>query len=279
MLSVLFGFASAASWGSGDFVGALASRRIGSIRATLYGEVIGLVLLIAAFPFIHETAMTWTELGLSVVAGGIGAAGLVVLYDAMAASPMSIAAPVSGLLSALLPVAVAALTEGLPGPTTLAGFALALLAVWLISQSADAARHPLVRLADLRLPLLSGAAFGVYFILMHAGSRHAVVGPMIAARCAGAVTVAVMAAVRGELHWPERTVWALLAANAAGDIGGNAFFILAGQVGRLDVAAVLGSLYPGVTAILAWLLLREKVTRPQFAGILAALAAIVLIAL
>ncbi len=279
MLSVFFGFLSAASWGTGDFAGGLASRRASAYRATLYGEVFGLILLLAAAPFIHETAMTWTDWAWSLAAGAIGAAGLALLYRALAEGQMSLAAPVSALMAAVLPVVAGALTEGLPGPATLTGFALALLAVWLVSQGEGASKKAFLRLADLRLPLLSGVGFGIYFILMHQGSRQAVIGPMIAARCAGTVTLLAIAAARGEVRWPQRSLWPLVIANAAGDIGGNTFYILAGQAGRMDAAAVLGSLYPGMTVILAWLFLHEKVTRPQFAGILAALAAIVLIAL
>jgi drug/metabolite transporter (DMT)-like permease len=277
VLSVIFGFISAASWGAGDFVGGLASRRASAYRATLYGEVFGLALLLAAAPFIHEAGMTWTDWGWSMAAGAIGAAGLALLYRALAEGQMSLAAPVSALMAAVLPVIAAALTEGLPGPATLAGFALALLAIWLVSQSEGASKKALVRMADLRLPLISGVCFGIYFILMHQGSQQGVLWPMIAARCAGAATLLVIAAGKGELRWPQKTLWPLVALNAAGDIGGNAFYILAGQAGRLDVAAVLGSLYPGMTVILAWLFLHEKITRPQAAGILAALAAIVIL--
>jgi drug/metabolite transporter (DMT)-like permease len=279
LLSILFGFISAASWGGGDFVGGLASRRAGAYRATLYGEVFGLAVLLAAAPFIHEAGMTWADWGWSLAAGAIGATGLALLYRALAEGQMSIAAPVSALMAAVLPVIAGALTEGLPGPATLAGFGLALLAVWLVSQGEGASKAALIRMADLRLPLLSGVCFGIYFILMHQGSQQGVLWPMIAARCAGAASLLVITAGRGELRWPGRPLWPLIALNASGDIGGNAFYILAGQAGRLDVAAVLGSLYPGSTVILAWLFLHEKITRLQAAGILTALAAILLIAL
>jgi drug/metabolite transporter (DMT)-like permease len=279
MLSALFGLISAASWGAGDFAGGLASRRSSAARATLYGEVFGLVLLLAAVPFVGGWYMPWADWAWCLAAGALGAYGLSLLYRALVDGQMSVAAPVSALLAAVLPVAVAALTEGLPGPLVLGGFVLALAAIWLISQSEGAARQFRVRLADLRLPLFSGMCFGAYFVMIHQGSQHAVLAPLIAARCAGSVTLVILNATRRELRWPERPLWPLIVANAAGDIGGNAFFILAGQVGRMDVAAVLASLYPGTTVILAWIFLHEKITRPQFLGLLAALAATVMIAL
>jgi uncharacterized membrane protein len=279
MLSALFGLLSATSWGAGDFFGGLASRRSSAARATFYGEVFGLVMLLAVAPFFGGLGMPWTDWAWSLVAGATGAFGLSILYRALVEGQMSVAAPVSALLAAVLPVTLAALTEGLPGPLVLAGFALALIAIWLISQSEGASTRFHMRLADLRLPLLSGVCFGAYFILIHQGSRHAVLAPMIAARCAGSLTLLVLNLARRELSWPERPLWPLILANALGDIGGNAFYILAGQVGRMDVAAVLGSLYPGMTVILAWIFLHEKISRPQFLGILAALAATAMIAL
>jgi len=279
MLSALFGLLSATSWGAGDFVGGLASRRAGAARATFYGEALGLLLLLAVAPFAGGLVMPWTDWAWCLVAGAIGAFGLSLLYRALVEGQMSVAAPVSALMAAILPVVVTALTEGLPRPLVLGGFALALAAIWLISQSEGASRQLHVRISDLRLPLLSGVCFGAYFILIHQGSRHAVLAPMIAARLAGAVTLMILNLARGELRWPERPLWALVLMNAIGDVGGNAFYILAGQVGRMDVAAVLGSLYPGMTVILAWIFLHEKISRPQFFGILAALAATAMIAL
>jgi drug/metabolite transporter (DMT)-like permease len=99
---------------------------------------------------------------------------------------------------------------------------------------------------------------------------------LIAARSGGAITLTAFTAAKGHLRWPEAPLWPLVSLNAVGDIGGNAFYILAGQAGRLDVAAVLGSLYPGTTVILAWLVLHERLTHAQWIGVLAALGAIVL---
>ena len=104
----------------------------------------------------------------------------------------------------------------------------------------------------------------------------ATVWPMMAARSAGSVVLFFFAAANHQLGLPNRHIAPLVLLNAAADIGGNTFYILSGQVGRLDVAAVLGSLYPGTTVLLAGLLLHERLNRSQWAGILAALGAIVL---
>jgi glucose uptake protein GlcU len=279
LLTIIFGILSAASWGAGDFAGGLATRRASVYQAALYGEALGVVLLLAAVPFIHEPAMPWTLWILDMVAGAIIAIGLMIFYRALAVGQMSVAAPVSALMTAGLPVVVTAWIQGLPSPITLAGFALALLAVWLVSQSGGSSKKALVRLADVRMPLIAGLFFGFYFILIHMGSQHAVLWPLIAARAAGTIIVLVICAFQGEVRIPQKTVWSLIALNAFWDVGGSAFYILAGQVGRMDVAAVLGALYPGITVILAGIILREKLTRVQVGGILVALVAIVLMTL
>jgi drug/metabolite transporter (DMT)-like permease len=276
LTSILYGFLSALSWGAGDFAGGIVSRRAGVYRAAFYGEAAGLVLLLVAILVIQEPVPGWPALGWSAVAGAIGSMGLLMLFRSLAEGQMSIAAPVSALMAAVLPVLASALTEGLPGSMKYVGFALALAAIWLISQGEGHQKKLHLHLADLRLPLISGVCFGVYFILMHQGSHAATVWPMLAARGAGMVVLFFFAAAQRQLSWPVRRTAPLVFLNAVGDIGGNTFYILAGQAGRLDVAAVLGSLYPGTTVLLAGVLLHEHLSRLQWAGILAALGAIVL---
>jgi len=279
MLSALLGLLSATSWGTSDFFGGLASRRSSAVQATFQSETLGLLMLLCLLPFTGLPVMSWADWAWCLAGGAIGAYGLEMLYRALSEGQMSVAAPVSALMAALLPVAVAAVTEGLPRPLVLGGFVLALASIWLISQSRDASPHIHIRLADLRLPLLAGVFFGAYFIMIHQGSQHSLLGTLIVARTAGSLTLLGLNLARGTLAWPKRPVWAFITVNALGDIGGNALYILAGHAGRMDVAAVLGSLYPGMTVVLAGLVLHERLTRAQVLGILAALAATAMIAL
>ena len=276
MLSSLFGLLSALTWGTGDFTGGIVSRRAGAYRAAFYGEAAGLIFLAAMLLVVREPVPAWSALGWSAAAGVIGSLGLLMLFRAFADGQMSIAAPVSALMAAVLPVIASSMNEGFPGPAKYVGFALALAAIWLISQGEGHQKKLHLHLADLRLPLFSGVCFGIYFILMHQGSRTSTVWPMVSARSAGAIFLFAFAIAKRELSWPGKSIVPLVFLNAAGDIGGNTFYILAGQVGRLDVAAVLGSLYPGTTVLLAGLLLHERLNRLQWAGILTALAAIIL---
>jgi drug/metabolite transporter (DMT)-like permease len=279
MLSIFYGLTSAIVWGAGDFTGGLASRKAGPYRTVMLSEAFGLLLVLAAALLTGAPVPAWPDLAWATLAGALGCSGLTLLYKSFADGQMSIAAPVSALTSAALPIAAGTLLEGFPGALKLAGFALALAAIWLISRDYGPARPAQIHLRDLRLPLIAGFFFGLYFILMDRGTQSTVLWPMIASRAAGSLVIALYVLSRGGPLLPERRTWPLIALNAVLDIGGNALYILSARAGRLDVAAVLGSLYPGSTVLLAWLLLKEKINRWQAAGILAALIAIVLMTL
>jgi drug/metabolite transporter (DMT)-like permease len=191
---------------------------------------------------------------------------------------MSIAAPVSALLAAALPVVVGIFREGFPEWTTFIGFGFAFLAVWMISRGEGGIKDVITHLTDLKLPLLAGIGFGLYFVLMHeATNTGATIWPMVASRLGGLMMVTVyMFITRSAWKVEDSSAWPIITLNGILDLSGNLFFILAGQLGRLDVASVLSSLFPGSTVLLAWIFLKERLTRNQWIGILSALTAIVL---
>jgi drug/metabolite transporter (DMT)-like permease len=279
LLAILFGLTSAAAWGAADFTGGLASRRTGAYRAVFYGEALGLaVILVVAF-FVAQPIPDLPVWLLSMAAGALGTSGLLLLYHSMTKGLMSIATPVSALLAALLPVVIGSILEDPPGFLVILGFVFALAAVWLISQSQDGARDLLAHLADLRLPLLAGIGFGLYFVLMHSATRHATYWPMVASRTGGILILILYMTLSRQSWTPSQSAYSMIVLNGLLDIGGNLFFVLAGQAGRLDIASVLSSLYPGSTVLLAWIFLRERLSRTQWVGILAAFVAIVLFTL
>ena len=276
MLSILLGLTSAISWGAGDFTGGLAARRTGAYRAVFYGEFFGLILLLTVVVISPQPMPDVKSILLSIAAGALGTVGLMLLYSAMAQGKMSIAAPVSALLAAALPVIVGMITDGFPGYLTFLGFGFALAAIWLVSQSEDGVKDIFAHLADLRLPLLAGVGFGLYFILMNAATRETTLWPMVYSRGAGLLAMALFIIVRRDSFVTVRAAWPVMILNGILDVGGNFFYVLAGQAGRLDISAVLSSLFPGSTVILAWIILKERLTRTQWLGIVAALIAIIL---
>jgi drug/metabolite transporter (DMT)-like permease len=279
LISILFGLVSAISWGAGDFTGGLASRKTGAYRTVFFGEVIGSMIILVVALIVWQPVPAWPVWLISVAAGALGTTGLLLLYHSMTKGLMSIATPVSALLAAVLPVAIGSFTESLPTLLTFIGFIFALAAVWLISQSKDGVKNLLTHIADLRLPLLAGVGFGLYFVLIHAATRTATLWPMTASRMGGIIILTIYMTIRRETWKVEKGAWGLILLNGILDIGGNLFFVLAGQTGRLDVSSVLSSLYPGMTVILAWFILKERLSRTQWIGIIAAMIAIVLFTL
>ena len=277
-LSILYGILSALTWGAGDFAGGLATRKLGAYRAVFYADFIGLLALLLVVLFRPEEFPPISSLVIAGVAGMLGSVGLLVLYYSMAKGQMSIAAPVSALFAAALPVFVSAFTQGLPTVIQFIGFGMALTAVWLISQGNSLHRFHLDHLSDLRLPLLAGLGFGSYFILMHYATEgiSSTFWPMIASRTAGTLMLLVFILRQRQSFVIQRDAWSMVFANAILDVSGNFFYLLALRTGRLDIAAILSSLYPGATVILAWVFLKEKVSRVQWAGISIALIAIAL---
>jgi drug/metabolite transporter (DMT)-like permease len=164
-----------------------------------------------------------------------------------------------------------------PSTSTLIGFVLAFTAVWFISQTDVTSWR--FSLTDLRLPLLSGLFFGLYFLTLHRATLNAFFWPLTAARFAGFIALGLYALLARQPGLPPRDLWGFSIVNGVLDIGGNAFYVLAAQTGRLDVAAVLSALYPASTVLLAWIILKERITWTQTFGVVLAFVAIVLFTL
>jgi drug/metabolite transporter (DMT)-like permease len=280
LLSIIYGIASAATWGAADFIGGLASKRTSPYRVLFLAEIAGLIPFTTLALLTREPIPATLDLLWGAISSLIGLAGLTILYRALADGQMTIAAPVSALFAALIPVIFGFFTLGAPSLTTLIGFGLAFLAVWLISQANLSSWRFLLRgpgsLRDLRLPLLSGLFFGLYFIVIHRATLNAFFWPLVAARFAGFAAFGLYALLSRQPAMPPRDVWGFCIINGVIDIGGNAFYILSAQTGRMDVAAVLGALYPASTVLLAWFFLKERISWIQTFGVFLAFAAIVL---
>ena len=277
-LSIFYGILSALTWGAGDFAGGLATRKLDAYRAVFYADFLGLLALVLVVIVRPEEIPPVPSLLIAGLAGMLGSIGLLILYYSMAKGQMSIAAPVSALFAAALPVFVSAFTLGLPTLLQFAGFGLALSAVWLISQGDAHHRFHLEHLSDLRMPLLAGLGFGSYFILMHYATAgvSSTFYPMIASRTAGTIMLLFFVLQQGRGFGVPRSAWGVVIANGFLDVVGNFFYLLALRTGRLDIAAILSSLYPGATVILAWVFLKEKISFLQWTGIFIALLAIAL---
>ena len=276
LFAALLGLLSAASWGAGDFTGGLACRRAPVLGVLVAGQAVSASLVALAALGAGEAAPPAWALGWAVGAGVAGGVGLGALFRGLAVGRMGVVAPVSAVLSAAIPVVVDALGEGLPPPAKLLGFGLAAAGVWLVAAVPAGASAP--PRSGLGLALLAGLGFGAFLVLMHRAAAGGTWWPLAAARATtlGLALGAALALRRPPA--PPRAALPVAALSGVFDAGGNACFVLASQAGRLDVAAVLSSLYPASTVALAALLLGERPTRRQGVGLAAVLAAIALIA-
>ena len=270
--AVAFGLASAASWGAGDFSGGLASRRSPAAGVVVTSQAAGLVLLVVLAGATQEILPSASQIGWAALAGANGAFGLLALYSALASGRMGVAASVSGVVGAVVPVLVGMALNGSPGPVPVLGFVLAGVGVWLLTAADGGIARTGVR--ELALPFLAGVSFGLFLVFIHQAGGSTVLWPLAAARATSMSVLAALGGIMGTLRLPGRSALGLTALAGVLDTGGNAFFVLAAQAGRLDVASVLSSLYPASTVLLACVLLGEQLTGRQTIGAMVTLAAI-----
>jgi drug/metabolite transporter (DMT)-like permease len=272
---LFWGLASAASWGAADFGGGLASRRGNATGVVVVSQAVGLALLAGLALLLADPLPSLPDLLWGAGAGLAGGLGLLALYQGLALGHMGVAAPLAAVVSAGLPVLFGAVREGLPGVLQMSGFALALSAVWLLSRGPGPMR---LCFGELGLPLLAGLGFGLFLIVIDGASEQSVLWPLVAARLASLALLVPMALARRGGALPARRELPLVALVGLFDSGGNAFYALAAQTGRLDVAATLSSLYPASTILLARLILKERLAPQQWLGAAVALVAVLLIA-
>lgn len=271
--TVAFGLAASLCWGSGDFSGGLASRRANVTTVVVAAYTVGFFLLVGLALITRESFPQPMDLLWGALAGIAGVLGLLAFYSALATGKMGLAAPVSAMLTATLPVAFSAFITGLPSPLQLGGFALALLAIGLISRP-DGTEGSL---RGIGLALIAGLGFGCFFILISRVSPGAIFWPLAAARFVSVALLLLALRLRRQEVLPGKSVAPLITLTGVLDAVGNAFFVLAAHSGRLDIAAILSSLYPAATVLLAAIVLRERIQRIQATGVVLALLAIPLI--
>jgi len=279
---ILLGLTAAVLYGSGDFLGGLAARRAHVLVVLMLAEGAGVATgLVAAA--LSPGPPSPAGLAWGVGAGLIGGLGLIIFYIGLAAGPMSVVAPVSGLVSTVLPVAVALADGERPGAGVYAGALLCLVAIVLASsagQTSTSQRHAR-RGRAVAYGIAAGLSFGLFFLLIRNAGETGELWPVAAARIGELAAVLTAAAVlrRGlRLHQAGQRL--LLAAAGAGviDVVANICYVAATRTGMFGLAVVLASLYPGITVLLARVVLGERLRWVQRAGLGLAAIGILLVA-
>jgi drug/metabolite transporter (DMT)-like permease len=273
---IFLGLAAAVLYGSGDFLGGMATRKLPVLPVLLLADAAGLIVaLVVALACPGGVGVAGLAWGIS--AGLIGGVGLIIFYIGLATGPMSVVAPVAGLVSTILPVAVALAEGERPGVGVYAGAVLCLVAIVMTSSAGDGSTAGAAAGAGrpghgraIAYGAVAGAAFGLFFLLIRNAGESGEFWPVAAGRIGELAVVLIAAAVlRRSLSPGGADVRLLLAAGGAGaiDVVANICYVAATRTGAFGLAVVLASLYPGFTVLLARVVLGERLRWVQRAGL------------
>jgi drug/metabolite transporter (DMT)-like permease len=264
-------------WGASDFSGGFASRRGNAFVVTAFSHVCAFALMFVIALAQHGAFPSRIDIYWALAAGSIGGFALAIFYRALAAGQMGLTAPIAALLGAAIPTLADLGMEGAPSRWMISGFALAIVAIWLITrpettEASDSLAHP----KGVAMAALAGVGFAGFYVCIHQAHGSPTWLATISRVGSFMTTSIAVLVMRPRLALPRTS---LLFAMIAGclDITGTVLFIFASQHGRLDEAVVITSLYPAVTVLLARIVLKEHFSRWKFVGLLAALAAVPLI--
>jgi drug/metabolite transporter (DMT)-like permease len=261
-------------WGASDFLGGVGARRANAFLFTaivhLSGmTVMGTIAWLVGSPFPGHASLVW-----SLMAGSVGGIALALFYRSLASGNMGLIAPVAAVLGAAIPTVVTAFAEGVPGTRHVFGFVLAGIGVWLISRSEAGVGRP----KGLGMAVLSGIGFAGFYLCIHQTGDASALWTSACSRSASLLVTGAFVLFGRHLRAVPTPVLGIAVVAGILDITGSAVFIRASQIGRLDDAVVLSSLYPAVTVLLARIFLHEHFSRARTLGMVAALAAVPMIA-
>jgi drug/metabolite transporter (DMT)-like permease len=280
MLPIALALAASAAWGGADFLGGRASRGMGALGVATVSKLIGAAGL-AVVCLVAADVPSRTEAGWAVAAGLCGAVGLVELYRALALGPMSLVAPLTACGGAV-PVVVALASGDVPEPLTSAGLFVAFAGAVVVSRPADpGAATPGMERAALVHSLVAAGALGLGLTFLQQAAMapgDATLGLSLAAALTTAGVLLVACASRRALEAPPALLLPAVAGCGVLDVTANVLFAQASADGEAAAVAVLASLYPLATVLLARVWLGERISARQGAGVLAAMAGVAAIA-
>jgi drug/metabolite transporter (DMT)-like permease len=272
----LLALAASLSWGLGDFLAGLRARRLPVLTVLVVSQAAGVVTIALVVAVRGEAPPSAQYLGYAALAGAAGAVGLAALYRGLAVGSMSVVAPISAT-AAVVPVVFGVLTGERPSPAQAAGIVLAVVGVVLASRSRGVDGRGRAVAEGAGLALVAALAFGLLLVALGEASEGDALWATLGMRAASFGLLVVTALVlRPSLALAERDLSVLVLIGIL-DTAGNALFALATTESLLSVVAVLGQLYPVVTVLLARILLGERLSTGQGAGVVGAFAGVALI--
>ena len=277
-MSELFALAAATSYGSADFLGALATKRRHILHVLGVGHLVGL-LVISAIAAIGGGSPSGADLIWGAAAGAVGLLGLGSLYWSLATGYMGVVAPMTAAIGAAIPVVAGFLLGERPARLAVAGVGVAVVAIVLISSGGAAgwSEKPQQALQVFAGSAVAGIGLGMFFVFLQRVEASAGMWPLVSARLTSVAIVLVVLAVVRPVFAGRSTTQSAVA--GALDMSANAFVLAAYDGGLLIVVSALASLYPAVTALLARLFLKERLGAGQVVGLAFAMVAVALISM
>lgn len=275
MTPIVLAGISAAVWGIADFSGGKAARQARPLAVTAVSQLLGLPMLLLCLLVVPGVPRLADAIW-GTIAGIAGFLGIVLLYRALSSGAMALAAPVTAVTAALIPMAVGVFVDRAPAVGGLAGAGCAVLAIALVSLGpSGGAKVAAPRLFGVALA--SGAMFGVFFALLGQTSEEAGMWSLAAVRLSS-IPLGVALMLRSGTPWRlPRAVLPWVAAAGLLDVAANALYVAAAARGHLSIVAAIASLYPVSTVLLALTVDRERIRAVQLAGLALAAAALVLV--
>jgi drug/metabolite transporter (DMT)-like permease len=270
-VAVLLALLTAVSYGVGDYSGGRASRLASTLSVTATSHLLGLAGLTLLALAAGADEVRAADLALGAAAGVFGFLGIVLLYRGLAGSAMTVVSPVSAVVAAVVPVVAGLVSGERPGAVAIVGIVVALAAIALVTHAGPLGG--VTRQAVL-IAVGAGVGFGVFFVFVGAVSEDAGLWPLAVGRLVSAATAVTLAAVSGRSVVPARPALAFTIGAGAFDVAANVTFLLATRQGLLTIVAVVASLYPAVTVLLALVVDGERINGTQVAGLALAAAAI-----
>lgn len=281
MTSVLLALVASACWGASDFAGGVMSRRLPVLVVMLGQQFAALVVVSIVVVAAGEGPPDQRTVVLSLLAGAVGALGLATFYRALALGTMSIVAPIS-TIGVVVPVAVGVATGDRPSAVQAAGLALAVAGVLLasreVSEEGGTGGPAPGRRASIVLAFVAAACLGTYFTLSDAAADGSVLWLLLLGRCAAIPLLLAAGAATRTLRLPRPRELAAVAAIGFGDLVATGLYAVALTQGLLSIVSVVGSLYPVMTVLLAWLVLRERLQPAQAVGVALAFTGVAAVA-
>jgi drug/metabolite transporter (DMT)-like permease len=266
---------AAGSWGAGDFTGGVAAKQANAFRVVLVAHGAAMFLMVGLALALGEHLPPRAAVMYATAAGLGGGIALATFYRSLAVGKMGINAPIAGVLTAVIPCIYGAFTQGAPKPLQLAGFLIALIGIVLVSKPEGTNGRP----AGVGLALIAGVGFGLFVIFVQlSGKSGGTFWPLAVVRVMSTAMMVLICAFGKQgfaLH--PRVFWTSALAGIFDSIG-TAFLFGATRAGRLDISAVLASMYPVVTVVMARIFFKERLALIQDLGMLLALASVPMIA-